>query len=194
MSGVIYSKFQTEKGFASDSFNVDENGNIVGVSIDVNTIKLGGTTLFQAGGTGQTLPSFITISNLTQLGTLTSLTVEGNVTITDGLVSITSDTLGSLDNIEIGGTTPAAGSFTDLTATTAVSLTSVATGSMDNVEIGLTTPAEAGFTEVTATDITVDELASDNVTVNLEPTNNNHATRKDYVDRKIAAFSIAFGA
>lgn len=192
--GVIYSKFQVEQGFETNSFNVDESGNIVGVSIDVDTIKLGGTTLFQAGGTGQTLPSFITISSLTQLGTLTELTVEGNVTITDGLVSITSDTLGSLDNIEIGSTTPAAGTFTELTATSSISLTSLSTGSMDNVEIGLTTPAQAEFTEVTATDLTVDEIASDNVTLNLEPTNINHATRKDYVDRKIAAFSIAFGA
>ena len=194
MTGVIYSKFQTDNGFASDAFNVDDAGNIIGVSINVNTIKLGGDTLFQVGGSNQTLPSTITGSSLTSLGTLTALTVEGNVTISDGQVLITSDTLGTLDNVDIGNTTPAAGTFTELTATDSVSLTPTAVGAIDNIEIGLTTPAQAEFTEVTATDITVDELASDNVTVNLEPTNINHATRKDYVDRRIAAFSIAFGA
>jgi hypothetical protein len=194
MTGVIYSKFQTDNGFASDAFNVDDAGNIIGVSINVNTIKLGGSTLFEVGGSNQSLPSTITGSSLTSLGTLTALTVEGNVTITDGQVQITSDTLGTLDNVDIGNTTPAAGTFTELTATDSVSLTPTAVGAIDNIEIGLTTPAQAEFTEVTATDITVDELASDNVTVNLEPTNINHATRKDYVDRRIAAFSIAFGA
>jgi hypothetical protein len=194
MTGVIYSKFQTDNGFASDAFNVDDAGNIIGVSINVNTIKLGGDTLFQVGGSNQTLPSTITGSSLTSLGTLTALTVEGNVTISDGQVLITSDTLGTLDNVDIGNTTPAAGTFTELTATDSVSLTPTAVGAIDNIEIGLTTPAQAEFTEVTAADITVDELASDNVTVNLEPTNINHATRKDYVDRRIAAFSIAFGA
>jgi hypothetical protein len=57
-------------------------------------------------------------------------------------------------------------------------------GSMNNVDVGLTTPARGKFTEVTVTgSIKVDTL----------PTEVYHATRKDYVDQRISAFSIAFG-
>jgi hypothetical protein len=57
-------------------------------------------------------------------------------------------------------------------------------GSMNNVDVGLTTPAKGKFTDVTVTNaIKVDTL----------PTEVYHATRKDYVDQRISAFSIAFG-
>lgn len=57
-------------------------------------------------------------------------------------------------------------------------------GSMNNIDVGLTTPAKGKFTEVTVTNfIKVDTL----------PTEVYHATRKDYVDQRISAFSIALG-
>ncbi len=92
-------------------------------------------------------------------------------------------------------------------------------GSMNNVDVGLTVPAMGKFTDVVSTgDLTVADdttiggdatitgniTASGNVTatgtgqfdsvrVETEPTEDYHVTRKDYVDRKISAFSIAFG-
>jgi hypothetical protein len=38
------------------------------------------------------------------------------------------------------------------------------------------------------------EMPTSNIAVTNTPTADNHATRKDYVDSRIAAFSIAFGA
>lgn len=57
-------------------------------------------------------------------------------------------------------------------------------GSMNNIDIGLTTPGKGKFTTVTVTNsIKIDTL----------PTEVYHATRKDYVDQRISAFSIALG-
>lgn len=40
----------------------------------------------------------------------------------------------------------------------------------------------------------VGTVAMDNLEISTPPTQDNHATRKDYVDAKISAFAIAFGA
>ena len=86
-------------------------------------------------------------------------------------------------------------------------------GSMNNVDVGLTVPARGKFINVESTgdlsvadDVTVggDTAIAGNITatgtgqfdsvrVETEPTEAYHVTRKDYVDRKISAFSIAFG-
>jgi hypothetical protein len=39
-----------------------------------------------------------------------------------------------------------------------------------------------------------DITASGNVEITTTPTQNNHATRKDYVDSRATAFAVAFGA
>lgn len=74
-------------------------------------------------------------------------------------------------------------------------------GSMNNVDIGLSTPARGKFINIESTgDLTVSGNATisgssqfNSVRVNTAPTEVYHATRKDYVDSKISAFSIAFG-
>lgn len=86
-------------------------------------------------------------------------------------------------------------------------------GSMNNIDIGLTVPARGKFLEVTSTGnlsvsgnttISGNTAVTGNVTVSgigqfdsarseTQPTQDYHLTRKDYVDRKISAFSIAFG-
>jgi hypothetical protein len=186
---VTYSKFQSSKGFEAGNISISDTGDIQAQSIDIDIIKLGGEVLFTAGSGSLTLPANVTGSELTSLGTLVSLTVQGNVTVTNGLIQITSSTTGSIDNINIGQTTSGTASFTDLTATGNISITSNTIGSLDNVAIGQTVPAQAEFTEVTSSEIT-----SNNITINQLPTNVNHAVRKDYFDSRLSAFTIAFGS
>ena len=66
----------------------------------------------------------------------------------DGIGEIGSVTIlgGTIDNAVIGGTTPAAGTFSSLTATTA----DINAGTIDNTVIGATTPAAADFTTMDA--------------------------------------------
>jgi hypothetical protein len=66
----------------------------------------------------------------------------------------------------------------------AVIITSPTTGTLNNITIGNTTPAAATFTAATA----------DSMILNNLPTTTASATRKDYVDNRITAFAIAFGA
>jgi hypothetical protein len=66
----------------------------------------------------------------------------------------------------------------------AVIITSPTTGTLNNMTIGNTTPAAGTFTTTTANSMTLNSL----------PTTTTSATRKDYVDNRITAFAIAFGA
>ena len=178
---VTYSKFETGKGYKSPNLDIDLDGNIVAGSIDVNLIKLGGEVLFQSGSSDDgdpvqtALSDNITSSNLQRLGVLTSLTVEGDTTISNGLVQITSATTGSINNINIGGVTPGDGDFVALTATSGT----------------ITTLNSTSFTTST---VTTDNITTDTATVNNAPTLESHATNKGYVDTQITALSIALGS
>lgn len=75
------------------------------------------------------------------------LWIDGIANI-DSLVADTADINGgTVDNAIIGGTTPAAGTFTSVVATTA----DINAGTIDNTVIGGATPAAGTFTAVTAT-------------------------------------------
>lgn len=74
-------------------------------------------------------------------------------------------------------------------------------GSINNMSIGLTTPADAKFldaeidTATVSTSLTVTgTIEVEDLQINNLPTEVYHATRRDYVDNRISAFSIAFGA
>lgn len=80
----------------------------------------------------------------TDLGTVTTVDINGGTI--DGVTVNTSagaQTGGTIDATVIGGSTPAAGTFTTLTATGAVNLDS---GAIDGVTIGGATPAAGSFT------------------------------------------------
>lgn len=83
-------------------------------------------------------------------------------------------------------------------------------GSINNFDIGLTTAGKGKFTSVESTgnlsvagdaivvgDLSVagsvGTLSATSISINTAPTEVYHATRKDYVDQRISAFSIAFG-
>jgi hypothetical protein len=170
------------------------------------------------------LNSSITESFLTKLDTLQELYVQGNVYITDSLgninISITngemiisSTTIGYLDNINIGVTTPADGYFNFISANNNLSVTGDAF-----VDSSLTTPVgnivtvnsttgnittvnstTGNITTVNSTTGNIDtvnsiEIDVNDITINNTPIEAFHATRKDYVDNRISAFAIAFGA
>ena len=173
---------QTEQGFSSPNLNIDSIGNITAKSINVASIIVNGEVLFgdgapgapEDGGPQTTLSPSIINSSLKTLGTLTSLTVEGNTTISNGLVQITSSTTGTINNIDIGGVTPADGTFVTLTATN---------GTITTLNSTTSTLGTASATTVT----------SETVILNNAPTAFNHATTKSYVDTQITALSIALG-
>ena len=168
---------QTEQGFSSPNLNIDSNGNITARTINVTSVIVNGEIVLGIGAPGAppeggpqtSLAPTIINSNLKTLGTLTSLTVEGNTTISDGTVQITSSTTGTINNIDIGGVTPANGTFVTLTATNGT------------------------ITTLNSTTATLGTAAATSVALSSAPTALNHATTKSYVDTQITALSIALG-
>jgi hypothetical protein len=120
--------FRSDYGYISPYFVADVNGNVI-----ANTLTLTGSRLELTAGSyisynGSPLVTNTSLaSTITSIpGTLTGLTVNGAVSITgslsavNGSITFNPSSTGSLDNIAIGATTPKAGTFTDLAATTSV--------------------------------------------------------------------------
>lgn len=135
-----------------------------------DTITIPGTYL---GGESPTNDLLITI------GTLLITTPLGK-----GISSVTSSgtaataSVGSINNMSIGMSIPAKATFTDVIADT-LELNSI---DVDTLVIN------------TSLDITGDITVTGDVLISNEPTLASHSTRKDYVDNRISAFAIAFGA
>jgi hypothetical protein len=170
------------------------------------------------------LSPLITESYLTRLDTLQELFVQGNVNIqddqgnininiTDGTMIISSVAVGFLDNINIGVAAPANGYFNflsvnnvltvDDTAFFNLSLSSpladIVTLNSDTGNITTVNSSIGNITTLNSTTGNIDivnsiELSVDDITINNTPVEPFHATRKDYVDNRISAFAIAFGA
>ena len=155
------------------------------------------------------LNSVITESSLTRLATLQELNVDGDVNIEDGAgnvvvsitsgqITLTSVSLGSIDNFDIGQTTPGNATFNTvvvndtLNVTGAVTLSAAVTGPTGNITTVNSTTGN--ITTVTSTSVSASDITVDDITINNTPVELYHATRKDYVDNRITAFSIAFGA
>ena len=111
----------------------DANKVIRGSEFDTefNAIQVASATKADLGS--PTFTGTATFANVTVSGTVTAGTIDLNG--------------GALDNVTIGGTTPAAGTFTSLVATTA----DVNGGTIDGVVIGGSTPAAGTFAAVAGT-------------------------------------------
>lgn len=242
---VSFKPLRTENGFQSPGFTVDASGNVeidgtltvnspIEVTDEINAIQLlvENVPLTENNGTG--LSTSILTSHLTTLGTLDNLNVSGNVELTDntsflvlsivnGEIAVTSKTVGSIDNVDIGLVTPGLANFKDVNIGTAlvpaildvtgsIDLTGTLTVSVSaNIPIIVSTSVDAttlttttinadignidavNATSVNADTLTSDTLQADDITINNQPTQLFHATRKDYVDNRISAFAIAFG-
>ena len=66
--------------------------------------------------------------------------------------------------------------------------------SMGNITVNGTTITAGTGEDISIIPQTGGKVIFDDITINNQPVLNEHGTRKDYVDRKIAAFAIAFGA
>ena len=160
--------------------------NTIGLNATTNTL-----TVTSGGG--------ITIATNTSTNTL-SFSISPSISVTNlnvtSTLNINPSTLGSLDNITIGATTPRAGTFNSLTATGVVNLTPsnanvtispsgtgqliiapAGGGTMDNVTIGSITPAAGTFTNVALS--STQQFAS------------NSAVTKNFATALAAAYGIA---
>lgn len=197
---VTFTPLSSQSGFKSPNFNVDPTGRLtlsadalfnnnitVTGTIFANTISFGDevrniriiNNVETQDGITYELSDEITLSNLRRLGVLDNLEVEGDV-----FFGRSSTTYFQLDD----GT---------------LRLFSLERGGIQNVDIGTDAPGDAKFIHV---DIGDDDSTGGRLnvigTVNVDgdvnitniPTDIDHATRKDYVDNRISAFSIAFGA
>jgi hypothetical protein len=135
---VSYKPFQTDDGFKSVGFLVDENGNFSIANLNTTSAyKINGYEVLSQTALGNSVLS----SQLTSVGTLTGLNTNSTADI--NLLSATAINLTAPDT-QISSTT--------LTATTtgAIVLLSGTTGSIDNVDIGVNTPGNGTFNTLTA--------------------------------------------
>jgi len=200
---VNYIPLESKSGFRSRGFSVDPLGNLTVKSLSIRNIDdpesadesviiadniiVKGVQLIEGGdSTLIALGNNITASSLTRVGTLEFLNIDGDLRISegstpyfnvvDGHIEMTSvQSVGSIDNFNIGETLPGTGAFTSITVgpgaiTAQGNLTVAGTSNMSSMSI------------------------TGNVSVSLAPTAINHVTRKDYVDARVSAFAIAFGA
>jgi hypothetical protein len=194
---IKYIPFESRTGFKSPGFEVTPLGDITANSLKINitealdvpSLKVAGIDIINNDDSSFSLGDSIINSSLQRLGTLEYLNIEGDlmmtkgsswtVSVVDGKITLLSGPeVGTLDNIDIGSTAPALGTFTDVVA--------------DSLEItGITT---LNSLYVNYDVLVVGTVEVTDITINNQPTETYHATRKDYVDNKISAFAIAFGA
>lgn len=162
-------------------FTGDGNFNNITATGDVNFIGDGGTISIAPTGNGSVTISppsgtivnmDITAKTLSATDTVSLTPINKNVTITptlNGVLTIDSGVTGTINNVNIGESTPGNGSFTNIVASS---------GTLNNVVIGDEIPTTGNFTSLGITQV---------------PTNNNDVTNKQYVDNAVVAFAIAFG-
>ncbi len=112
---------------------------------------------------------FVVSNGLLRVASLetTQLSLGGennSISIVNGVVTINSKAgpSGSMNNVIIGSSTPASGSFTNLSVTTTVNFTTsggitinpASVGAIDNIDIGLTIPGDAEFVDLTVLNLT----------------------------------------
>src|SRR5210317_735806 len=110
---------------------------------DTNKVVRGSEfdTEFNAISTAISTKSDLAGPTFTGTATFDGITATGTVNFTGGSVTT------NIDGVTIGGSTPGAGTFSSLTATTA----DINAGTVDNTVIGGTTPAAGTFTAVAGT-------------------------------------------
>lgn len=196
---VNHKRFKTPQGFESPGFVVDNTGDLAAQTItavsqitspviNTNNVNIGGVPIFASNGT--VLSATVVGSSLQEVGTLTSLTTDGNVrlryqgenkiSLVDGKVTIRSETPGNIDNIDIGITTPGIVRSRQINVVDFNGAPGQLNASSSSINFNNSTIAGAvvfSTAPVAATPVTGDQLA-----------------RKDYVDNSSIAFAVAFGA
>ena len=197
---VSYTRLKSKSGFESPGFVVNTSGNIAATSltldnsisvpqISTDTITISNQPLFTNNGT--TLSPTVVSSSLQVVGTLNSLTVDGNVrlrsagenkiSIIDGKVEIKSTNRGEIENVNIGTESPGTLKATSVT----VASDQGSPGSLTAVGTNINFNAS-----VIAGTVSFSSAPS----AGTAPTNGNDLVRKDYVDNNSIAYAVVFGA
>lgn len=217
---ATFQPLKSDYGFESPGFIVSPTGNVtisgelnIPNEISAQQVFVQGIPLLENVDSTVSLANEIKNSNLSGLGILEKLEVDGDVyigiastnfiTIDNGTIVVTSQETGSLDNMEIGLNTPAEAAFLDVTIGSGVDTKTLSVYGTANIDgsasITTATITTGTVTTLTSTtgsidDLTTQDVTADDITINNTPTELFHSTRKDYVDNRITAFSIAFGA
>ena len=144
--------------------------NLVNVSDTTNSVSTSTGSIVTAGGVGIAKSLYVgqstniagafTATNAVNMNPANnSISIQPTGT---GSVTIKPALLGAIDNMTVGGVTPAAGTFTNLTVNTSASLSPSGTvtinpttqSTMDNVSIGSTVRAPGAFTTLTSNGLT----------------------------------------
>jgi len=196
---INYIPLESQSGFKSPGFRVSETGNLtvegtVNLNGPINTSQnftINGIVVIDDTDSVVSLGSSIKNSSLTRLGILENLQIDGDLTVAQGSSPYFSVVNGHVEIESFAGT-----------------------GRIDNIDIGLQNPADANFKSVNiGPGDSTGELSvqgnvivtqgiqvggniaiTGNVAITAIPTQNSHATRKDYVDSRATAFAVAFGA
>ena len=183
MVAVVNSKaFKSEQGFESPKFTVDVNGRLTSEILDVKQILLNGVpfvgeTPDDEGGGGDT-PTTNPFENIVDLSVNNSFTVRqsdvNNIRVANGIVTISSTNVGTMDNVDIGQSTPGQAKF---------------------YELDLVSAPDSTASVINANNTTVNGTLtfSDGLAVSTAPVTNNDVTNKGYVDSQAIALSIALG-
>jgi len=105
--------------------------------------------------------------------------INGDLVQSTGILMLSSLSKGSIDNIDLGSTSPGSGDFTALTVTESTDINPIITGNLDNINIGARIRASASFSDIDILD---------------KPTEPTAGANKNYVDNTAAALSIALGS
>lgn len=104
-------------------------------------------------------------------------------------------TVGSMNGIEIGIKDPADAKFLTVeTNELQVGPRPDSTSGQLTVVGNLTVSGNGSLSTLDVTTFTAEDITADDIIINNQPTQINHATRKDYVDVRAIAFSVALGA
>lgn len=179
---VNYIPLESKSGFRSPGFLVDESGNLtvtgaVSVSGSIDTtgsFKINGIPIIDASDSVIGLDPVIQRAlGLRQLGSLDYLNIDGDFRISEGSTPYFNVVNGHIE----------------ITSVSAV-------GSINNMDIGLRSPGDGNFKSLNVGpgDSQGELTVQGDVYITNPATLPSHAVRKDYVDARVAAFSIAFGA
>jgi hypothetical protein len=130
------------------SYTVNAQGQLTAAAnITISPTDIGAVT--SVSGTANEITS--TGGQTPVISLPSALTFTGK-TVTGGtFAGVAIGSASTINNSVIGGVTPAAGTFTNLTANTNVTLAPSTTGTINNVTIGNSTPVAGTFTNLTAT-------------------------------------------
>ena len=214
-------KFRSDTGFETSGFNV-ATGLMDVNTINTSVLKVNNVEVMRASGAGFVVDfgsgGALSVAGAVINGDLTVSGASTYLSVINGVISLSSRSgaPGVINNMIIGQSGPASGTFTTLTATTgtittlgtttltATNLTTTGLTTSTLTTTGLTTSTLTASTSITTgtisatsgtiTTLGTTSITANNVTINNLPTLATHATRKDYVDATATALAIALGA